>query len=300
MKKNRKNIGFRFLQRCCFALVLLLCINTGSVLAQDAAKKVKPVKNTFESIFMMDDQTVMVPVKGTFEFDMQHRFGTVDKGSTNLWGIYGPANIRLGADYSPMDRLYIGAGVTKARMQVDLNAKYAILRQTTDDKMPVSLTYFGNIVMDTRAASNFQNSVDRYSYFNELMVARKITDKLSLQVAGSLSWFNNVEAYVDSKNEIQPLMNNLNWTVSFVGRYKVTQKGSIILGYDQPLTQNFTNNPHPNICFGYEVSTSTHAFQFFMGNYDGILPQYNSVYNNNDYTAGQFLIGFNITKLWNF
>jgi hypothetical protein len=300
MKKNRKNIGFRFLQRCCFALVLMLCINTGTVYAQDAAKKVKPVKNTFESIYMMDDQTVMVPVKGTFEFDMQHRFGTVDKGSENLWGIYGPANIRLGAEYSPMDRLYIGGGVTKARMQVDLNAKYAILRQTTDDKMPVSLTYFGNIVMDTRAASNFQNSVDRYSYFNELMVARKITDKLSLQVAGSLSWFNNVDAFVDSKGEVQAITNNANWTVSFVGRYKVTQKGSIILGYDQPLTQNYTNNPHPNICFGYEVSTSTHAFQFFMGNYDGILPQYNSVYNNNDYTAGQFLIGFNITKLWNF
>jgi len=300
MKKNRKNIGFRFLQRCCFALVLMLCINTGTVYAQDAAKKVKPVKNTFESIYMMDDQTVMVPVKGTFEFDMQHRFGTVDKGSENLWGIYGPANIRLGAEYSPMDRLYIGGGVTKARMQVDLNAKYAILRQTTDDKMPVSLTYFGNIVMDTRAASNFQNSVDRYSYFNELMVARKITDKLSLQVGGSLSWFNNVDAFVDSKGEVQAITNNANWTVSFVGRYKVTQKGSIILGYDQPLTQNYTNNPHPNICFGYEVSTSTHAFQFFMGNYDGILPQYNSVYNNNDYTAGQFLIGFNITKLWNF
>jgi Membrane bound beta barrel domain (DUF5777) len=305
MKKYKNNMELRFLQRCCIAVVLLLCINTGSVVAQDSAKttsvkKVKPVKGTFASTLFLDDQTVMVPIKGTFEFDMQHRFGTVNEGSKNLWGIYGPANIRLAVGYSPMNKLYIGAGITKEKMQVDFNAKYALLLQTTDNKMPVSVTVFGNMAIDTRKTSDFINDVDRLSYFSEIMVARKITDKFSAQIAPTFTWFNNVEAYVDSKGDIQPKMENGQFAISLIGRYKVTEKGAITLGYNQPLTQNTTNNPHPNISFGYEVTTSNHAFQLFMGNYFGILPQYNNMYNQNDYTEGQFLIGFNITKLWNF
>jgi hypothetical protein len=53
-----------------------------------APKKVKPVKNTFQSIWIIDNQTVMVPVKGTFEMDIMHRFGTVQKGYDDFWGFF--------------------------------------------------------------------------------------------------------------------------------------------------------------------------------------------------------------------
>ena len=95
-------------------------------------------------------------------------------------------------------------------------------------------------------------------------------------------------------------MKNGHLAISVAGRYKVTQKTAIIVGYDQPLTQHTTNNPHPNISFGLETTTSSHAFQVFAGNYYGIVPQSNNVFNQNDYTKGQFLIGFNMTRLWNF
>lgn len=42
------------------------------------------------------------------------------------------------------------------------------------------------------------------------------------------------------------------------------------------------------------------GYGFFSGNYNGILPQNNNMFNQNDFTKGQFLIGFNITRLWNF
>ena len=74
---------------------------------------------------------------------------------------------------------------------------------------------------------------------------------------------------------------------------------SILVNYDQPLTQNATNNPHPNLSAGLEISTSSHCFQIIVGNTHYILPQNNALYNENDYTNGQFLIGFNMTKLWN-
>ena len=184
-------------------------------------------------------------------------------------------------------------------MQVDINAKYAIVKQTPG-KIPVSVTYFTNMVIDSRNKINFRYGVDRLSFFHQLIIARKITDKFSAQVSPSLSWYNNIEGYVDSKGIIQPMMKNAHIAISVAGRYKVTDKLAITAGLDQPLTQHPTNNPHPNISFGIEITTSAHAFQVFAGNYYGIVPQSNNFFNQNDYTKGQFLIGFNITRLWNF
>jgi len=294
------------LLRNCFALVLLLCINTGNLFAQDstaseppAVKKVKPVKNTFGSVWLIDNQTVMVPIKGTLEFDIQHRFGIVNNGYKDFYGVFAPSNIRLGVNYSPIKKLFVGAGLTKERMQVDLNGKYAILDQTKG-MMPISVSYYANVSIDTRKKDKFRFGVHRLSYFHQLLIARKITEKFSAQVAPSFSWFNNVEAYVDSKGNIQKKMKNGHLAVSLLGRYKISGKSAIIINYDQPLTQHTTNNPHPNIALGLETTTSSHAFQVFAGNYYGIVPQSNNMFNQNDFTKGQFLIGFNMTRLWNF
>ena len=71
----------------------------------------------------------MVPVKGTFEADIQHRFGSVQKGYQDLWGIYGIADIRFGFLYTPIKNLEIGFGITKVNMLWDGSAKYSIIRQ---------------------------------------------------------------------------------------------------------------------------------------------------------------------------
>jgi hypothetical protein len=302
--KHYLKIQLLLLKKSCFILFLIGMSNSIALAQEPSAepvvKKVKPVKNTFGSVWIMDNQTVMVPIKGTLEMDIQHRFGTVENGRKDLWGIFAPSNIRLGLGYAPINKLFVGAGITKERIQIDFNAKYSLLEQTTDNRVPLSVAYFGNMVVDGRDKSNFRYGVHRFSYFNQLIFARKITEKFSAQVAPSFSWFNNVEAYVDSKGDVQKKMNNEHFAISVLGRYKITEKSAIIAGYDQPLTQHPTNNPHPNICFGFETTTSSHAFQVFVGNYYGIVPQSNNVFNRNDYREGQFVIGFNITRLWNF
>ncbi|MGZ5191897.1 MAG: DUF5777 family beta-barrel protein, partial [Flavisolibacter sp.] len=44
----------------------------------------------------------------------------------------------------------------------------------------------------------------------------------------------------------------------------------------------------------------SHAFQLFLGNYSLLSPQRNNLYNSNNYKDSEFLIGFNITRLWNY
>lgn len=304
-KHNKKTVSF-FINGC--LLVVLLFVSASPLFAQDSTAAVQPVlkpevrlaKNTFESIWLIDNQTVMVPKKKTLEFIIQHRFGIVNNGYKDFYGLFAPSNIRLGLNFVPINKLSVGAGLTKERMQVDLNAKYAIFKQTENNRMPVSVSFFGNVGIDTRDKSNFRYSEHRYSYFSQLMVARKITSRFSAQVSGSFSWFNNIEGYVDSKGQIQKKMKNGHFAFEVMGRYKFSEKSAFIINYDQPLTQHPTNNPHPNIAFGLETTTDSHAFQFFAGNYYSIVQQSNNFFNQRDYTKGQFLIGFNMTRLWAF
>jgi hypothetical protein len=287
------------------ALFLTLMLSGIFMIAQNGSDSVqakvrKPVKSTFESNWIQDNQSVMIPIKGTLEMDIQHRFGTVNNGYKDFIGIYAPSNIRIGFSYVVINNLQGGFGFTKDRMQWDFNVKYALLKQTRPMGIPVSITYFGNAVVDTRPKENFVTNGDRLSYFHQLIIAMKITDAFSVQAAPSLSHYNNVEGYLDEYGKIQKKMLNDHWAIACMGRYKVSSKLNVLVNYDQPLTQHPFNNPHPNISFGIEIVTSSHAFQIFMGNYHGIVPQSNNFFNQNDYTKGQFLIGFNITKLWNF
>jgi hypothetical protein len=242
----------------------------------------------------------MVPIKGSFEFVIQHKFGNVDNGFEDFYGLFAPSNIRLGFNYVPMDKLQLGTGLTKDRMQWDFNAKYALLKQTKSGNIPVSVSVFGEMAIDLRSSDNFVKNTDRINYFTQLLIARKFCDRFSAQVAPSMTYFNNVEGYVDADGKIQPKMNNMHFAIAFLGRIKLTEKMSFLMNYDQPLTQHPTNNPHPNISFGFEMATSSHDFQIFMGNYDLILPASNNFYNQNDYRIREFQIGFNISRLWNF
>jgi len=312
-----------------FILFMLLACTVCSVgFAQDAEENMdkparKAVKNTFESVWLIDNQSVMVPIKGTFEFDIQHRFGTVKNGFEDLYGLFAPSNIRLGVSYVPIDNLNLGIGLTKSNMILDGSAKYAILKQTQDSwAMPVSVSYFGNLSYDLREDEDgtlYKNETDRLRFFNQLIIARKITDKFSVQVAPSISWQNFVYGFykvtgTDSSGyEIKEVANEMKHehiAIAVGGRYKLTESMSLIANYDQPITKHTANNPNPNISFGFEFGTSGHAFQIFAGNYYYLNPQRNNIFNanspleyknvnNNTVKGGNFLIGFNITRLFN-
>jgi hypothetical protein len=244
----------------------------------------------------------MVPNKGTLEFMIQHRFGTVSNGIKDLWGLYAPSNIRLSLSYTLFDKvgigsfkgpLSIGIGTTKDKFIQDVNIKYSLLRQTRNGRIPVSVTYFGNVAMATGKTTEDlpnQNESDRFSFFNQIIIARQFSSKLSIQVAPSLSHFNVVEKE----------MNNDHFAVAVSGRFKISSQSSIMINVDQPITAHQLYNPQPNISFGIEVATSAHSFQIFATCYNSIVQQYNNMYSQNDPYGQGFLIGFNINRLWSF
>jgi hypothetical protein len=269
--------------------VLLLVAFNANIMAQDnTAEEVdnRPVKSTFATNMLIDNQTVTTPFKGSLNLIIYHRFSGMDNGISDLFGIYGAANTRLGLEYGITDRIMVGAGTTKDYKLQDFEWKYAILQQTRSNSMPVSLSYFGNLVVDARDKSNFgpeasYKFIHRVSYFTQLIVARKFSNVFSFQVAPEMAFYNGVEQGI----------NNINLGASLGGRAKVLGDKSIIVEYDLPFTQHDLFDQKPNLGVGFEIGTSTHAFQIFVSNYKDIIYQRNLTYNQNN----KFQVGFNIT-----
>jgi hypothetical protein len=271
--------------------ILLLLFPVFAIFGQSEESSEVPVDGTFETAYLIDNQTVATPYKGGLEFNIHHRFGTVKNGITDIFGIYASSNIRLGFNYGLTDKLMLGVGSTKDYKLQDLQWKYALLRQTQSGSMPVSLSYYGNAVLDARAKESFgpaaqYRGIHRFSYFSQLIVAKKFGEKFSFQVAPGFIYYNAVdEGY-----------KNADFTIHAGGRAKIIGYNSLIFEYDQLLTkQDIAVQPKPNLSLGYEIGTGTHAFQVFVANYSGIINQRNMMFNTNDFSKGGFLVGFNIT-----
>jgi len=294
--------------------VILFALISTSSFAQEgsdsivAKEKDYPVSAAFESSYLIDAQTTIIPEVKTLQMGIQHKFAPIEDGISNLYGIYGSANIRIGLDYVPVKNLQIGAGITKTKMMTDLNAKYSILQQTRKNTVPISLAIYGNVGidgLDIGGNDSIQeaftgpigpyNFSDRLNYFTQVIVGRKFNEWLSLQAAASYTHYNAVKPGYDHDKI----------GVHFNGRIKVTPMGSVIFNYDAPLNisgmsehKKFTNPPKPSVALGYEVSTGTHAFQFFLSSTQSLLSQESMMWNTNEMNAEGFSFGFVITRLW--
>jgi hypothetical protein len=264
-----------------FCIVALLF--TGIVSAQEEDSPVIP---PFETLTLIDNQTTVTPYKGGLVMEIQHRFSEI-KEFGDLFGIYGSANTRMGMTYGITDKIMVGFGTTRNSKLQDLEWKYNFLTQTESGRIPVSLAYHGNAVLDARAEKYFgeePKSAYRLSYLNQLIVSRRFGDKLGFQVAPTFVWFNAVpEGY-----------NNANVSVNVGGRLQVLGFHSIIFEYDQPLLAT-DQEVYPNLALGVELGTSTHSFRVFASNYNAIVRNHGIAFNGNNPFEGDFQFGFNIT-----
>ncbi len=298
------------------ALLAMVSVN---LIAQDEteAKEEKdyPVSAIFEHPELIDGVTCMIPDKKTLELVIQHKFGSLENGIKDLYGIYGSSNIRLGLNYVPVKNFMVGAGITRSNMMTDLNAKWNVLNQTRENTIPVSVTLYGVVGIDGRDKDRIiENTTDeireswsgpigtyefsnRLNYFSQLLVSRKFSEKLSLQAGVSFTHYNTVGIKFDHDKV----------GVHGGGRLKVTSQGSIIATYDQALKiksiseqREWYKHSLPSLAVGYEISTGSHVFQLYVSSTSQLLPQENIMWNQRDMTdfPGGFSFGFVINRLW--
>lgn len=283
-------------------MMLLLCL---AVVAQEEVvvenTKDKPVREPFLSGMLIDNQTTFVPSEKTFEYLIQHKFGPMNNGIRDLFGLYAPGSfIRMGAHYVPYKNLQVGYGLSRMRMYNDFSVKYTLLEQTRKNRVPVAVGVYGNMAIDGRNKSAFgrdYNLGHRFSYFTQLIVGRKFGEFATIQANVGFTHYNTVDVGMDHDKV----------SVGLNGRIVINYKYSVLFQYDHPLKideitehREYLNHPMPNLGLGWEIRTSAHVFHMYVSASESFVPQHNAMFNQNIWQKGQVRFGFTITRLYNF
>jgi hypothetical protein len=284
--------------------LILLFTGTGIALSQDTISEqpaTKPlVKAPFESSYFISDQTVKLPPAKTLEFVLQHDFGTIQNQWKDFYGIWAAANIRLGLNFTVSKNVQIGAGTTKNKRIQDFSLKYTFLRQKKGG-FPFTIGVFGDWGINASEKANFGKDykfIHRFSYFAEIMIAKRFCKEFSCQLGVAWVHYNIVDTTMRDSHVNG--MHNDNLNISGIGRIRLSPQSSVILTYSQPVLTYLNTPPWPNFGLGVEIATSSHVFQIFLTAAQGIVPQEVVMYNSNNPYNGYILLGFNITRLWSF
>jgi Membrane bound beta barrel domain (DUF5777) len=250
------------------------------------------VTGTFKATHIINTQTIESPAKYNLDFVIQHRFGQLNSGSYNFFGLDN-ATLRLGLDYGITDDLDVGIGRSSYLKTFDGYLKYKLLKQTESGSMPLSVSILGSVTdyTQTEPSETYLNTKYRTAYAAELLIARKVTSTLSLQVTPTWVHYNLVPT-VDDKNDV--------FAVGLGGRMKITKRMSINAEYDVvPKNQVVSTTVHNSLSLGWDIETGGHVFQLVFSNSQSMLETQYLTQTTGTWGKGDIYFGFNISRDFN-
>lgn len=282
--------------------ILFMLIPITGICQDDLLKELeqgeKPEKEyvtaTFKGSRLVNGQSVETRHKRELEFIFAHRFGRVNDGIYELFGL-DQAYVRIGLEYGITDRISAGFGRNSVDKTMDTYLRYKLLRQTVGGEMPVSVTAFGNAAVKTspkKEDAGYDITLqDRMSYTTQLLIARKFTPALSLQLMPS---------YVHKNQVDQSIEKNDQFALGIGGRIKVSKSVSLNSEYYYRFDVPEGNPYYNSLGFGVDIETGGHVFQLVLTNTRGLTERAFITETEGDFFSGDIHLGFNVTRTFQF
>jgi len=284
-------------------LSLLLVVGSLSLHAQDSllnmledsshySNSTFPVKGTFKAIHLINLQTVESPAKQDLNFIIMHRFGKLNDGAYNFFGLDN-ASIRLGLDYGITDRLAVGIGRSSLEKTFDGYVKYRLLQQTSGARnFPVTVSLLAAVNHMTLRLDTFVTAQNKTTYVTQMLIAKKFSEKLSLEVAPTYIHYNRYPALKSAKEV---------FAATIGGRYKFTKRMAITAEFNYLVPGMLDALDLKNsLSLGYEIETGGHVFQLVFTNSAGMIESQFLGKTNGTWNKGDIFFGFNISRNFSF
>lgn len=298
-------------------LFLILCFNFFDLHAQNSGEssefhkkkitKATYTEETFNSTGLINGQTTEIIPRGTMDFKISHRFGLLNSGFSNFFGL-DEAHARFGFDFGLTDNLMIGTGHNTHIGTYDAFVKFKFLKQSSGEKeMPITATFFAQTAVNGRKKEDLEaimftpgkdylirNFSDRVSNVFQLIVARKFSEAFSVQIMPSIVHHDNI--FLNDRDEIS-VYNKINAFAAGIGfRQKLTKKMHLTGEYYYQLPSAKTIGTTNSLSAGIEIVTSGHVFQMHITNSRHMLEQSFITNSSGEWGKGDILFGFNLHR----
>jgi len=248
------------------------------------------VTATFKGTRIINGQSVELPAKGNLQFLIEHRFGTINSGAYELWGL-DQAQMRMSFDYGLTNNTAIGLARNSFQKTFEASIKSRLVRQKMNGGSLISVTSYNAVFANSIRWANPERAnlfSSRLSYAHQIMIARKFNSSLSLQLTPSLIHRN----LVDKKD-----INNDYVALGIGGRYKLTKRVSLNAEYFyqfKRLNELFVNS----LSIGFDIETGGHVFQLHVTNSQGMFERAFIGETTGKWSAGDLYFGFNISRVF--
>lgn len=258
----------------------------------DAMKKKIFTTATFKTTRLINGHTVENVGKGVLDAKVSHRFGRINKGSYELFGLDN-ATIRIGVDYGITNDIMIGIGRSSFQKTFDAFFKIKILRQSVGKRnMPVTLSYLPTVALrtlkfDDPTRDNLFSS--RLFYTHQLIIGRKFSEGTSIQLMPTYVHHNLVRLATES--------NNL-FSIGIGGRQKLTKRISLNVEYYYQLPEYKLTGRTNSLSVGVDIETGGHVFQLHFTNSQGMTESNFISETTGKWGKGDIYFGFNISRVF--
>ena len=242
----------------------------------------------FKGTKVVNGQSVELPAKGVFQFNIQHRFGTLNSGLYNLYGL-DFSQVRLSFDYGIKDWLAVSIGRSSSLKTIDVNSKIKLRRQVRNG-FPFTIVANSAIYLKQWQYAEAQKEgfllANQISYANQILFARKISRDLTLQLSPTMVHYNLVEIQDESNDK---------YAIGFGGRQKLTKRISVNAEYFYQLNDKRNNNV---LSLGFDIQTGGHVFQLHLSNSPAMIDPEFITQTTGEWLQGDIYFGFNISRVF--
>ncbi len=225
--------------------------------------------------------------KGTREFSIQHGFGLLSGGEKTLFGLDDPANIRFGLDWGLKEWFSVGVGRSKYAKTYDVRAK---ARFRSNSQLMVNI--FSNVGVET--LSDGRSFTQRLSYFSGVILSRKLSEKLFVQMMPGWSHFNLVEKNELPGGVVEEEVND-HVVVGVSARYQLKRRASLLVDF-LPALGARSDGSNNVMSVGVDLKTGGHVFQLFVLTSQWITPQHAISRSRRSISDRDFGFGFSIHR----
>ena len=268
--------------------------NLNDLLAGESTQGPQPVEALFKATRVINGHSVKQLKKGELDFRISHRFGLVNSGAYEFFGL-DQSNIHLSLEYGLLNRLMVGIGRGTFEKTVDAFARYNIANQQTGKgSFPLTISYLSTIEAiglkwSDPSRTNYFSS--RLSFTQQLLLARKFS-KVTLQVMPTFLHRNLVLTEVD-QNDL--------FAMGVAGRYKLTNRLAINAEYYyvlRPMVQRTTTKFYNPLSIGFDIETGGHVFQIVLTNSQGMREGGFIGKTTGSWLKKDIHLGFNISRVF--
>ena len=262
-----------------------------SQLNKDSSVTRTYVTNAFKSTRIINNHSIEFLGKGVLDLRILHRFGTVNSGVKNLFGL-DQANTRFSFDYGLSNRWMIGIGRSSVGKELDGFVKYRPVWQSNEPGgSPVTVVLVSGMVVGTAPWAfperNYEFK-DRISYYHELIIGRKFTEAFSLQLNPMLVHRNLAPGPDDHNNT---------FALGIGSRLKLTKRTAIMLDYE-PVLSGRQAGTKDMLGIGFDIETGGHVFQLHFSNATGMNEKAFITQTTDDFWKGDIRFGFNLSRVF--